>query len=1744
MKSPCMLLVGLLLAGSVWAGTHSIGANFNLVQDQDWSGDVLAVADGVTVDLKGHTLSVGGFAGTTAASGVVTDSVGGGILRVVVPANQTVGNDKVRLAGHLRLVKAGAGVFAPTLSSQTYDGGTEVAEGTFRANNRNLYGPDFSQVLVRKGAIFDCNDGYNNYNTHFMLDGGTIMNSGTATGYVLTSYITLLADSKMVSTRGGRLDIINNSFAQARVDLNGHTLSLELGTATMQVCNCYFGKGTLHLKSGTLYIVGSGNKYQSYGWDLDVVTDSGSWIRNNDNGHFTYNSLTAAGNIGRENWHYCRKYAFNGETAQTADCALHDQGPNGSTGARVTKTGAGQLSIGWDHNNFTGGFDLLEGSVKLIGKNSLGSGGTVVVSSGTFIDFNNQSGGNTAPATIAGDGNGNGVFQNSNTAAANYGNATPINSVTLAGDAVIGSNNHLTFINASYNAITWALGRFKLVKRGTGRFTTANCTFTGTEPFVVEGGSFASINTSTFNMPVTFKAGTTLDLSQPNTGRESRIAFVKDVVFEGNAAAAGTGAFVEINGKLKGLSTFGNGKLVTKAGSTIVLPEGASKFTLQGGLMVMGESNLDVSSLFANGEPAGTELTVLESAGGMAGFLGVTGQSADWKVQYGANSIKLVKGTPVNTIPTVTGANCMVNSSTTLNIPAEVASGLQPGIYPLYTWTNVALGYGAPTVNIEGCPYETEVLNDFYGVKLHVKSAAESAAKPVKIWVLGDNRVNDGTVGWRIPLAQKLSLAGWNPKMTGLVKTSPNDPAGKATKAAWQYHNGINSASLLSNSTHAGLLQGLETFAAAAEDPDFTVMMLGTWEYWDGPKYNATQLFNHWKEAVTRILAACPNTTFIATTFLRSTVGQAASTDVTNRDNANNGANTLIREHLQKSESQGGFPAGRVVLVDLASLLDHTNGGNLGNGAFRNNWELSAKGCDHVATLLAAKMQELATAAGKNGAPKVLKVRNSLNLADKQLAVVFTKPVAAAPTTATLAPAGITLSGAQLADDGRTVTYQLSGELDPSVSYTLTLGTVADQAGATTATQCATFTPRAFGAANNVPSAYLNGFTKLAVLEPNGLTWYRQSEGAVPYVWKVPYFPKSGITKAGYYIELERADTGEMKCMWIDFDAPGGSFSDIALPVTYNQFKQQTISKLHVWSDHGGVSTVAATDDSVSGSIAFNSLNYEGKAKNFSGAAIETLSAAYDWNDTLVHDASTSGHACFHFYRHFANAVDSGPAAEVLFAYNEWGSNNSTYSGIGFGTLADNSQFLGSKSYNWTFSSSAAGDVRCKINSAAYKTIRIEFWAKGGSTPSRSDCVDGTWAAGEAGDFANITNWHNGANAMLSTLTDQRLLVQAGASPSFTYIGWDPIELYGTELFIDGTANFPAQGAFCLGTLDMGATGRLVYDPAKVSFRFSQAPKFASGAKLALASKYSTYAKGRFLMFSWDEGTLDLDAAALAELFDASSAAGNSPLFTVEKVGQGGRLWLDLDSTATYPTVRVMPVGDSITHGGGYGNWRIPLMKKLLAEGYSPVSTGMWLSQSADETGAPIPEEWKWHSGVGGRRLITNGGGGVLDSIENELVQAGNVDVLLLKIGTNDINGNGATADELFAAWKDCVNKILAQSECKVVAGAVVNIADTTKNAVVQSFNAKVKAAIEGGVVFPANRVFFADLYSVVPRYDAGGNYIVGSYQTATDLHPDWPGEDAMADEYCRVIKLAFANGLPTHPAPATTMGCENNVPE
>ena len=694
-----------------------------------------------------------------------------------------------------------------------------------------------------------------------------------------------------------------------------------------------------------------------------------------------------------------------------------------------------------------------------------------------------------------------------------------------------------------------------------------------------------------------------------------------------------------------------------------------------------------------------------------------------------------------------------------------------------------------------------------------------------------------------------------------------------------------------------------------------------------------------------------------------------------------------------------------------------------------------------------------------------------------------------------------------------------------------------------------TRTPPTLGAENNVPAAYLSGFTRVRSIEHSG-KGFAQDLAAIPYAY-APAMQETGIEKVGYYIELVRKDTGALQAMWIDMDAPGSTWADVAFPVTVAQQKKQAVSKLHVWSNFGGVSQVASGDDTVAGFIEFNPLSYTDTVTSPEGAIAEPWSGVYGFDDTFS-VSGTSGYGCFQIMRKFADA-SAFPAGEVLFAFNYWGTTSYSDAEVGMGTLANygNHGYTSNKSLDWTFT--RGGDA-ANIGFKAYSLVRIDFWVKYSAAPVRETMADCTWSGATDSAFATAGNWTEG-EAAATTLAGKSVLVPSGATPTFTYIGWDPISLTSTTLMMDGAATFPEVGGFYLAGLDVGATGKLTYDPTKFTFRLVAPPTFASGAKIALDAKYAANTKGRFLLMTYDRGSLNMSQSDLNALFDTASADGADVKVWAENLeGGGGRLWLDLDYSGAHPQLNILCVGDSITQGSdsSYGNWRTGLMKKLSAAGYRPVAKGHWSVHSHDICMAEMPDEWVWHSGISGQRLVTKAGGGTIDAIENMLDCAGDVDFVLVKLGTNDINGNNSTAEELFPVWTNLVWKTLTQKpHAKFIAGAVVDIAyNATKEAQVVAYNAMMSNAV-ANATFPARRAYFADLYTPCYRYATPGDkntYIEGSFLNSENLHPDWPGEDKMADTYLDAIQRALAEDPDFVTGEAetvteTTTGAENNVP-
>lgn len=370
-------------------------------------------------------------------------------------------------------------------------------------------------------------------------------------------------------------------------------------------------------------------------------------------------------------------------------------------------------------------------------------------------------------------------------------------------------------------------------------------------------------------------------------------------------------------------------------------------------------------------------------------------------------------------------------------------------------------------------------------------------------------------------------------------------------------------------------------------------------------------------------------------------------------------------------------------------------------------------------------------------------------------------------------------------------------------------------------------------------------------------------------------------------------------------------------------------------------------------------------------------------------------------------------------------------------------------------------------------------------------------------------------------------------------------------------------GGVLATTLSVNETGVFELDPIKTPLKIAAKPTFAVGAKIKLASAYDDCTLGKFKLMTWVGDSLGLDAAALKALVDVGERA-----YTVEDVpapaeNAGMRQLIlkigDYDNDAK--TIRIMPLGDSITDGTSYyanqyeanPNYRVPLMQKLAARGYKPVAKGLrecafTQRYATDASGVAAPSEYRWHSGVSGARVRTAStgaarglNGGWREAIETTLDAAGDIDIITFKIGTNDAGNN---KDLVFAGWKDVVTRILnARPNVKIVCASILNMDgngawETSYNNLIAAEIAKTEA--EGG--FPAGRVFFVDLYNACPRSTEGiTNFADG-------LHPNWIGHDRNSDAWLVGVEQAIASM--TFPTATDTFeknvktGAENNVPE
>ena len=224
-------------------------------------------ADGVHIDLKGHSMYVDNLDGTSFANAAFANSVAEttATLDVTVATGVTVSDSTATIFGNIKFVKSGAGTFVARVA-QSYTGGTEVQGGTLMAGAAGTTSPlgvpvegaAQSDLTVASGATFDLNGngGWSVY--RLVMAGGTVDNStgkiGASTGTFTN--VVLTADSKFNAPNHKDWPLTGKDYAPVTIDFGeNHTLDIAIDEVTMD----FTFANTIALGTGRINVVSGGN---------------------------------------------------------------------------------------------------------------------------------------------------------------------------------------------------------------------------------------------------------------------------------------------------------------------------------------------------------------------------------------------------------------------------------------------------------------------------------------------------------------------------------------------------------------------------------------------------------------------------------------------------------------------------------------------------------------------------------------------------------------------------------------------------------------------------------------------------------------------------------------------------------------------------------------------------------------------------------------------------------------------------------------------------------------------------------------------------------------------------------------------------------------------------------------------------------------------------------------------------------------------------------------------------------------------------------------------------------------------------------------------------------------------------------------------------------------------------------------------------------------------------------------------
>ncbi len=208
----------------------------------------------------------------------------------------------------------------------------------------------------------------------------------------------------------------------------------------------------------------------------------------------------------------------------------------------------------------------------------------------------------------------------------------------------------------------------------------------------------------------------------------------------------------------------------------------------------------------------------------------------------------------------------------------------------------------------------------------------------------------------------------------------------------------------------------------------------------------------------------------------------------------------------------------------------------------------------------------------------------------------------------------------------------------------------------------------------------------------------------------------------------------------------------------------------------------------------------------------------------------------------------------------------------------------------------------------------------------------------------------------------------------------------------------------------------------------------------------------------------------------------------------------------------ILPLGDSITEGFGSsgGGYRVNLFRQALANDQAITFVGTQQNGPNTVDGQPFPRD---HQGHGGYTIDSDGGhSGISGSITRNALDSFHPHIVLLMIGTNDINGNvdvQNAPNRLRALVEDITDR---SPDTLVVVASIIPITNSGTNQRVITYNAGVEAVVSE-LATSGDHVIFVDNYAAIETSPNWQGQLMADY-----LHPNDAGYAILGQSFYDAI--------------------------